>query len=108
MGPRLISCSQLDGAIGYFECLTLRGHRLYRWSIFSGAKDYFGVLAYGVMDYIQSLPVFLVVKIRGYRKYQIWGQNLFQLEISTGKIFGEWRNFHQVDVEMGLYTTFDC
>ena len=50
----------------------------------NGAKDYFGVLRYEVIDYIQLFIVFLKVEIRDHGKNQIRDQQLFQLEISTG------------------------
>ena len=36
------------------------------------------------MDYIETLPVFLIVKIRGHSKFIIRGQQLIWMEISTG------------------------
>ena len=46
-------------------------------------KDYFGVLPNGAMDYIETLPVFLIVKKRGHSKSILRGQQLFWMEIST-------------------------
>ena len=65
---------------------------------FNGVKDYFGILRYGAMDYIETLPVFLIIKIRDHDKYILRGQRLFRAEISTGP----WRIFEQADT--GPYT----
>ena len=67
----------------------------------NGAKDYFGVLQYEVIDYIQLFMVFLIVEIRDHGKYHIRDQQLFQLEISTGM----WIIFCQADT--GPYTFWD-
>ena len=47
------------------------------------------------MDYIENLPVFLIIKIRGHDKYILRGQELFWMEISTEP----WRNFDQADTK---------
>ena len=60
---------------------------------FNGVKLYFVVLRYGAMDYIETLPVFLIIEIRGHDKYTLRGQRLFRIEISTGL----WRIFEQAD-----------
>ena len=65
---------------------------------FNGVKDYFGVLPNGAMDYIETLPLFLILKIRGQRKFILRDQQLFWMEISTGP----WRIFDQADT--GPYT----
>ena len=42
-------------------------------SDFNGVKDYFGVLQYGAMDYIETLPVFLIVNsCYGANNYFAW------------------------------------
>ena len=58
-------------------------------------KDYFGLLQYGAMDYIETLPVFLTIQIRGHGKFVLRGQQLSWMEISTGP----WRIFDQADTE---------
>ena len=50
------------------------------------------------MDYIETIPVFLIGKMRGHSKFILRGQQLFWMEISTGP----WRIFEQADT--GPYT----
>ena len=43
--------------------------------------NHFGVLPYGATDYIETLPVFLIIKIWGHDKFILQGQQLFWMEI---------------------------
>ena len=45
------------------------------------------------MDYIETLPVSLIIKIRGHDKYVLRGQQILRTEISTGP----WRIFERAD-----------
>ena len=60
------------------------GPRIISMLFFNGAKDYFGALRYGTIDYIETLWVFLIIKIRGHEKFILRGQQLFRMKISTG------------------------
>ena len=50
------------------------------------------------MDYIKTLPVFLLVEIRSHGKYLLKDQKVFWMEISTGP----WRIFDHANT--GPYT----
>ena len=50
-GPPVIFVPQLDRAIGYFDSWLYRA-TTYFSKDFNGAKDYFAVLRYGVMDHV--------------------------------------------------------
>ena len=45
---------------------------------FNGVKDYFGVLPYGDIDYIETVPVFLIIKIPDHGKFTLQGPTYTQ------------------------------
>ena len=90
MGPRIILVLQLNCATGYFEGWLYGATAYFGVKFRRGQRLFWSTLILAI-DYIQTLRVLLIIKIRGHDKFILRGQQLFRMKVSTGP----WRIFEQ-------------